>query len=183
MVFKLVTDQIRDGKMYPGLAKWNAWPYNAEWYQFGKHWPYTTPLDVFEYCVSHNYPCEIFEYQHGFPANAFYPVSFGFFNFEIDYFSLLPQSRLNEIKQGQYRILFYYHEGDNPKKIQDRLDSLCDQHHLPHHCYRFVSGNTAADQLSRFIWFSDFELWFWQRNRANLPIPPHQNSQIGRAHV
>jgi hypothetical protein len=41
------------------------------------------------------------------------------------------------------RVLFYYHEGDNPARIKNRLDEL-QQSLLPPNCYVFVSGNTAA---------------------------------------
>jgi hypothetical protein len=68
------------------------------------------------------------------------------------------------IKNQQLRILFYYHEGDNPVRIKQRLDQLTTIHQLPDQCYVFVSANSAADNILGFVYFADFELWYYQRN-------------------
>lgn len=168
MAFDFVVDRIESHRMYPNLAQWSAQPYTPEWRQFGQHYPNVVPLRLQEYCDQHQYPLQ-FDTKTG----CFYPVALEFFNFDIDYFSLLSAERLDQLRSQHLRILFYYHEGDNPYRIRDRLDQLCQQHQLPLDCYRFVSGNTAADCIDRFVWFSDFELWFWQRNRHHAPIVPH----------
>jgi hypothetical protein len=64
-------------------------------------------------------------------------------------------------------VLFYYHEGDNPVRIKQRLDGLVGTHLLPPNCYVFVSANTSAKLLPNFVYFTDFELWYYQRNRAS----------------
>jgi hypothetical protein len=107
------------------------------------------------------------------PSAAFYPIGLGFFNFEIDYFDLLPNRVFTELWHGHIRILFYYHEGDNPVKIKQRLDALVRQHQLPAHCYRFVSGNSAAHDVEDFVYFADFELWYWHRNSDLQALPIH----------
>jgi len=71
--------------------------------------------------------------------------------------------------------LFYYHEGDNPIKIKQRLDALVGQHQLPAHCYRFVSGNTAACDIEDFVYFADFELWYWHRNSSSQALHIHSD--------
>jgi hypothetical protein len=111
------------------------------------------------------------------PAGSFYPIGLGFFDFEIDYFALLPSHITEAVKQQQIRLLFYYHEGDNPQRIQQRLTSLILRHQLPPDCYVFVSGNSAARDLPGFVYFADFELWYWQRNREQPPLPIHQQSR------
>ena len=68
-------------------------------------------------------------------------------------------------------ILFYYHEGDNPYRIKQRLEQLCKEHNLPSDCYRFISGNTAADGIPGFAYFSDHELLYWHRNKE-VPVTP-----------
>jgi hypothetical protein len=98
------------------------------------------------------------------PADAFYPVGLGFFDFDIDYFELMPDRVKAELFWNHIRILFYYHEGDNPFKIKQRLDELCAMHNLRNDCYVFVSANTAAKSIPGFVYFNDFELWYWQRN-------------------
>jgi len=74
-------------------------------------------------------------------------------------------------------VLFYYHEGDNPERIKNRLDELCENHLLPPNCYVFVSGNTAARDIPGFVYFADFELWYYQRNRSNPALEIHSQSR------
>jgi hypothetical protein len=72
------------------------------------------------------------------------------------------------------RVLFYYHEGDNPVRIKQRLDELASDHLLPPDCYVFVSANTAAKSLPNFVYFTDFELWYYQRNQKSPPLKIHR---------
>jgi hypothetical protein len=107
------------------------------------------------------------------PSNTFYPVGFGFFDFGIDYFSLLPAEVFAAVFKRKIRVLFYYHEGDNPHNIKQRLDTLAAQLRLPQDCYVFVSANSAAATIPGFVYFNDFELWYWQRNEHTLPYKIH----------
>lgn len=98
------------------------------------------------------------------PQGSWYPVALGWHDFDCDYFGLMSDAVLERIKLGSIRALFYYHEGDNPERIQTRLDSLCSQHNLPL-TYLFVSANTAADRYPRTFYFPDHELFFKYVNR------------------
>jgi hypothetical protein len=159
--------------MYPALAQHQAEPYTQSWREFEQHWPCTVPFRPQEYCEYHGVKINIFGPTDEWPADAFYPIGLGFFNFEIDYFDLLPSRVFTELWHSHIRILFYYHEGDNPVKIKQRLDALVSHHQLPAHCYRFVSGNTAARDVEDFVYFADFELWYWHRNSASRALPIH----------
>jgi hypothetical protein len=155
--FNFRTDAVLRGKAYPALAEWPANPYTKEWREFRYHWPYTVPCELHEHCATHKFP-----YAISSTLGDFYTIGLGFFDFDIDYFDLIPP----QILDSQTPILFYYHEGDNPHRIKQRLDALCDQHALPTTCYQFVSGNTAADLIPGFHWFPDHELLYWHRNQA-----------------
>jgi len=173
MVLTLIADHTVRGKIYPALARHQAEPYTQSWREFEKHWPGTVPFRPQEYCEHHGVRLKILGPDDVWPADAFYPIGLGFFNFEIDYFDLLPERVFTELWHSHIRVLFYYHEGDNPAKIKHRLNTLVVQHQLPAHCYRFVSGNTAARDLEDFVYFSDFELWYWHRNYATEPLAIH----------
>ena len=164
MALTLIADQILRGKIYPAFARHEGKPYTQSWREFGSHWPYTIPLRLQEYCDHHAVPLNIVGLGDAWPADAFYPVGLGFFDFAIDYFDLLPERVFIELGHGHIRILFYYHEGDNPERIKQRLDALIEQHQLPNQCYVFVSANTAAGDIPGFVYFNDFELWYYQRN-------------------
>ena len=165
--FNFVADRIVNDKMYPVLAQWSATPYTPGWWLFAHHWPNTVPFELLEHCRTHNYPCSISTNGPGF-----YAIGIGFFNFDIDYFKLIP----NWVFKNN-TVLFYYHEGDNPYRIKQRLDELCIKHELPVNCYRFVSGNTAADNIPGFAYFPDHELLYWHRNQCITPGPINLNTR------
>jgi hypothetical protein len=173
MELNLVSDRIVRGKIYPALAKHQAEPYTQSWREFDQHWPYAVPLRLQEYCEHHGVRLNILSLNDVWPADAFYPIGLGFFDFGIDYFELLPRRVFTELWHSHIRILFYYHEGDNPVKIKQRLDALVTQHQLPAHCYKFVSGNSAARDVRGFSYFADSELWYWHRNHATAPLAIH----------
>ena len=173
MSLNLISDQVIKGKMYPALARHQAVPYTQGWREFGQHWPHTIPLRLQEYCDHHDVKLNIMDVDAEWPADAFYSVGLSFFDFGIDYFELMPERIRAGLFSGSVRVLFYYHEGDNPGHIKTRLDELCAKHDLRNDCYRFVSANTAAQDIPGFVYFTDFELWYYQRNRTSPPLKIH----------
>jgi hypothetical protein len=173
MILNLVADQVIKGRVYPALAKWEARPYTQAWREFGSHYPYTVPFRLQEYCDYHGVAIKIYSVQDNLPANTYYPIGLGFFDFGIDYFELMSPEIRKRLHRNELRVLFYYHEGDNPQRIKNRLDTLAENHLLPPDCYVFVSANSAADQLPGFVYFADFELWYWQRNHGQSPLLVH----------
>lgn len=175
MSLNLIADRVVKNKIYPALALHQAQPYTQAWREFDKHWPNTIPLRLQEYCNQHQVPLTVYSIEEQLPPNTFYPIGLGFFNFGIDYIDLLPALVFNKLILGDFKLLFYYHEGDNPVNIKQRLDSLCAEHGLDSDCYVFISANTAARGLRNFVYFTDFELWYYQRNLALPPCVIHTN--------
>lgn len=173
----LVADQVLKGRIYPALTQHQARPYTQAWREFGQHWPYTIPLRLQEYCNQHGVDINIYNINDDLPDRTYYPVGMGFFDFGIDYFSLLPDTVLQALVDQRLRILFYYHEGDNPQRIKQRLDLLAQQQGLPNTCYIFVSSNTAADKIPGFVAFNDFELWYYQRNIESAALTIHTDTR------
>jgi hypothetical protein len=175
--FNFIADQVLKGRIYPALAQHQARPYTQAWREFGEHFPYTIPLRLQEYCTQHGVGINIYSIHDAYPDNTFYPVGLGFFDFGIDYFTLLPTNVFQAVYHGKIRVLFYYHEGDNPQRIKQRLDMLAAQLRLPSDCYVFVSSNSAAKHIPGFVVFDDFELWYYQRNIESDPLPVHHDSR------
>ena len=176
-MINIVCDRVIRGKPYPALAQHRADPYTAAWREFGQHYPYTVPVELVEYCKEFNVECRIYT-TDAYPENSYYIVHLGFFDFTVDYIALLPERVRNDVKAGRLRILFYYHEGDDPVKIKSRLDSLCRAHDLAYTVYRFVSGNTRANLLDNFVYFCDHELLYYIRNKNNEKILKTSGSQM-----
>ena len=177
MSLNLIADQVVKGRIYPALARHQAVPYTRAWREFEQHWPYTIPLRLQEYCDQHNVKLNIYQGEDVFPNNTFYPIGLAFFDFSIDYFELVSSKILKALREHRVRVLFYYHEGDNPARIKNRLDKLAIKHLLPPNCYVFVSANTAARALSNFVYFIDFELWYYQRNQVSAPLKIHHQQR------
>ena len=172
--FNFVVDRVVKGKIYPALAQHQAEPYTQSWREFGQHWPGTGPIRLQEYCNFNDVKINMFNIDDQLPVDALYPIGLEFFDFSIDYFELIPIAVRLKLQQKQLRVLFYYHEGDSPVRIKDRLDELCETHLLPLNCYVFVSGNTAAKNIDNFVYFTDFELWYSRRNADSSALSIHR---------
>ena len=173
MELNLIADCVVKQRIYPALARHQARPYTQAWREFGLHWPYTIPLRLQEYCNHHGVKLNIHHMHRNLPPNTFYPVGLGFFDFGIDYFTLLPTEVFTAVFKKKIKVLFYYHEGDNPVRIKQRLDQLASYSRLPSDCYVFVSANSAARGIPGFVYFNDFELWYYQRNLDQAPLAVH----------
>jgi len=168
--FNFVADRIVRDKAYPAFAQHRAEPYTLEWRQFMQHWPNTVPVELHEHCATHNFPHNLYSIDN-YPPGSYYTIGLGFFNFFINYFGLFPVPVQQQLRSGNLKVLFYYHEGDNPYRIKEALDEQCKSHQLPVDCYRFISGNTEADNIPGFAYFPDHELLYWHRNKE-VPATP-----------
>ena len=173
-MFNFVVPKIIKDQPYPALQQLAAEPYKPIWREFIQHSPGTVPVDLINYCRQHDYPHsiitenefkKIIQNKQNNPNNYLYPIQFGWFSHAIDYIKLLPDHIKTAVQAEQIKILFYYHEGDNPYVIKQRLDALCDQNSMSRNCYQFVSGNTAADNIDKGIYFCDHELLYYLRNK------------------
>ena len=171
-MFKFVFDRRNDSRPYPNLAPMQDNPHES-YTGLGDTYPFITPCRLLLYAQDHGYPMEIYYTDQPWPAGAFYPVGIGWFDFGLDYFSLMSAEIRGYLKAGSLRVLFYYHEGDNPVHEKQRLDQLCAEHCLPADCYVFVSGNTACKNLQDFLYFADHEMFYWRSsvrwNQRSMP--------------
>ena len=131
MTLNLVADRLVKGRCYPALTTHEARPYTQAWREFGTHYPYTIPVRLQEYCENHAVPVQLYSVEDPLPDFAYYPVGLAFFDFGIDYFELMSPLLRKRLRQFELRVLFYYHEGDNPERIKTRLDELAQNHLLP----------------------------------------------------
>jgi len=160
-VFNFVFDRRNDSRPYPNLAPMMDNPHDT-YHGMGDTYPRIAPCRLLLYCADHGYPCAVSYTNEAIPPDAFYPVGLAWFDYSIDYFAMIPSSTMAHIQAGRLKILFYYHEGDNPFRERERLDNLCAMHGLSVDSYRFVSGNTQADSMDRFVYFPDHELFYWR---------------------
>jgi hypothetical protein len=175
-VFNFVFDREHLGRPYPNLAP--MMDASNGYHGMGDSYPYIVPCRLLYFCQDHNYPMHISYVNQPVPNNAYYPVGIGWFDFDQDYFAQMSDRVRLLLRTRQLRVLFYYHEGDNPTHEKNRLNALCAQHQLPTDCYRFVSGNTACETIENFVYFPDHELFYWRNgviwnNRPQPGCNPH----------
>lgn len=159
-MFNFVFDRFIGGRPYPNLAPIQN--VNNGYHGLGDSWPWITPLRLLYYAKDHNFPVRTIYINEELPENSFYPVGLGWFDYSIDYFSMMSTQVLELLRTKQLKVLFYYHEGDSPYHEKRRLTELTTQHNLPNDCYCFISGNTSADNIPGFIYFPDHELFYWR---------------------
>jgi hypothetical protein len=167
---------------YPNLAQ-----LGLQGHEFDDRWPRTVPLRLLVYFNRTEIVSNSFTVQDA-PIGSWYPVALAWHDFNCDYISLMSSTVLSRVQNREIRILFYYHEGDNPTKIKQRMDTLCVKHGLPRDCYLFISANTAAAALENFAYFPDHEHFFRYINRRqSMPetdgkTRSHEFTALNRTH-
>ena len=176
-------DRLSDPELgYPNLAAADLAPD-----QFDVTWPRTLPVRLFGYFPLANMRHRSWLIDHA-PHGSWYPIGLAWHDFECDYFSLMSINALQRLRQGHIKVLFYYHEGDNPHRIKDRMDERCRYHALPKNCYLFISANSSAGALDNFYYLSDHELFFRYVNRhqrcpiINSDPRPYKFTAVNRSH-
>jgi hypothetical protein len=96
------------------------------------------------------------------PPGAWYPVVLGWFDFSKDYLSMISTAAYTRIQQKQMRLVFTYHEGDNPTRIRQRIDQLCANHSIDPELVWLISGNSSADSVLGCIYWPELEFMYWR---------------------
>jgi hypothetical protein len=117
-------------------------------------------------------PRQIVETEQA-PAGAWYPVQIGFFNFDIDYLSVVSAAAYQRIKRKEMLLILSYHEGDNPQLIRNRLEDLCSQHNIDSSLVWLISGNSAADQVPNCVYWPETEFIYWRTVDLNAGAQYH----------
>lgn len=153
-------DIMSDPEMgYPNLAKPNLGPDD-----FDTEWPRAIAFRLTMYLQRAKIPFTSGLVETA-PVGSWYPVGLGWHDFDCDYFSLMQPITIKRLKRKEIRVLFYYHEGDNPERIQNHMDGVCRRHGLPVDCYLFISANSAATKLERVHYFPDHDHFLRYINR------------------
>ncbi len=161
---------------FPNLARLHAEPRTPEWYQFDHHWPHSIPLRLLTYLRDAHVDFRLLTIWNDFEW-AWYPIALGWFDLDLDYFAMFSDVLRQRIQRRQIGVLFYYHEGDNPYRIKNKIDLMADRNDLPRDCYRFISANTAARDIPGFMYLPDHEFWFRHVNRNQAALT--QNRAAG----
>lgn len=177
----------RAGHGRPNLAVWQAEPYTEQWRQYDLHWPYTVPLRLELFLKEFGLPFHCHRISDA-PAGSWYPIGISWWNFDMDYVDLVSQPAKQLLRQKKIKLLFYYHEGDNPARIRHKITSDLITHGIAPDAAVLISANSAAKDIPGCIYFDDFECWFSVLNKGQsapagtLEPKPFNFTVLSRTH-
>jgi hypothetical protein len=174
MAIKFCIEKFKKDKAYPNLASFNAIPHQNSWRQFSTNSPYSEPVMLLEYLTNSGADYDIVSIDEA-DNDTFYPIALSFFDFSIDWFSLMSIELVTKLKDRSIKILFYYSEGDNPHTLNKHITEQCKKHKIPREQVKFISANSEARNIDHFYHIVDDELLFQHRNSAMPPVKflPH----------
>lgn len=172
---------------YPDLGHPNLVPLDLPPDQVDGTWPYCLPLRLIMYFRRAGIKFCTHTIDQA-PQGSWYPVAIGWHDHDLDYFSLMSPEVIQALRCRRMRVLFYYHEGDNPYRIKELMDQRVAKNQLPQDCYLWVSANGASAQISNFFYFPDHEHFFQYINRHQEAVQieigprPFQFTALNRTH-
>ena len=138
-------------------------PDTPAWWDLALNPPFSLEFIFLKYCKLDKIPqtCTLVtDYITG-TASAYYPINLNFYDPEIDYISYMDEYSRKRLIAGDFRLLIYYSEGDNPEpEIVNSIKQMCATHKLSPDSIRFVIGNYKLKDTKPFVFFPDGELYY-----------------------
>ena len=158
-------DKFVGSKPYPNCATWEAEPFTPEWKQFSVNSPFSEPVHFYEYLDQESIEYQVLQTQDA-PIGSIYPISISFFDFDINWFDIIPGSVLKLVVENHIKIWFLYSEGDNPFRIQKTILAQAARAGIPSENIHFTTANTKSHDLTGFSYICDDELLYRLRNES-----------------
>lgn len=138
-------------------------PNTKKWWDLCIQPPYSYEFRFLKYCkldgVVQN--CTLVSDYITGSQSAYYPINLNFFDSTIDYISLMEPYSRQRLIQGDFRLLFYYSEGDNPDpEIYDAINKMCGTHSISKNLIKFVIANYKLKDKDPFVYFPDDEVYY-----------------------
>ena len=138
-------------------------PNTSAWWDLCINPPFSYEFRFLKYCKLDKVPqnCVLVNDYITGTSSAYYPINLNFWDQNIDYIGLMDDYSRTRFIQGDFRILFYYLEGDKPDpEIYNGLKQMYKRWGIGPDNIRFVTGNYLLKNKNPFIYFCDFELYY-----------------------
>ena len=138
-------------------------PNTKKWWDLCIQPPYSYEFRFLKYCKIDGIAqhCSLVSDYITGSQSAYYPINLNFFDPNIDYIELMEPYSKQRLTQGDFRLLFYYSEGDNPNpEINDTIDKLCSKHNISKNAIKFVIANYKLKNTDPFVYFPDDEVYY-----------------------
>ena len=138
-------------------------PNTTKWWDLCIQPPYSYEFRFLKYCkidgIIQN--CSLVSDYITGSQSAYYPINLNFFDPNIDYIELMEPYSKQRLIQGDFRLLFYYSEGDNPDpEIINAIDKICSKHKISKNAIKFVIANYKLKDTPPFLYFPDDEVYY-----------------------
>ena len=161
---------------YPNCTRHMGSLNDDSWGEFSNVYPNTDYFRFVDYLDQEKIPFRLWSVNEA-PVDSFYPIGINTYHLNFDYFSEISEEALVRVKENALKILFFYHEADNPYKIKKHLDTLAEKYGIADQQIYFISGNTDADKLPNFYYFFDDEILFQSSIDKELRINFHKQKR------
>jgi len=136
-------------------------PKSDAWWDLCINPPYSSEFRFLKYCSldAVEYRCALVNDIWKTPA--YYPIHLELYDPTIDYLSLMDPSSLARLKCSEFKLLFYYSEGDDPTvEILEHLNKMLHHHGVSFKNIKFVTANWLIANDHPFLYFPDDELYY-----------------------
>lgn len=152
--FGFVPNLVKDFSLRAGTDAWHDLCIKA---------PYSYEFRFLKYCMLDKVPfrCQLTR-SESWEHPAYYPVNLNFFDLDIDFFELMEPHSLELLRQGKFKFLMYYSEGDDVDStgIDARINELLVKHNISKENFVFVTANRLLDKRGPYVYFPDDELYY-----------------------
>jgi len=138
-------------------------PNTSAWWDLCINSPFSYEFRFLKYCKLDGViqQCTLVSDYISGTASAYYPINLNFWDPDIDYIALMDDRSRERFKQGDFKVLFYYSEGDNPNpEIYNSLERMYATHGITQDNIRFVTANYKLNKQDPFVYFPDDEVYY-----------------------
>ena len=137
-------------------------PGTPEWWDLGITAPFADEFRFLKYCKLDKVEqdCRLVQDFIRTTTCAYYPINLNFFDPEIDYIELMDDYSRKRFLSGDFKVLFYYSEGDKPDEIWKSLERMSERWGYHKNMIRFVIANYKMKDSSPFVYFPDDEVYY-----------------------
>lgn len=135
-------------------------PKTKEWYDLATQKPYSQEFRFLKYCQLDNVSFRTALVNEQWSTPAYYPINLNIYDPDLDYFELMDDESYCRFINREFKVLFYYSEGDDPDvDIIPSMNKWMKKHNITWDYIKFVTANWLA-QDSSFLFFPDHEVYY-----------------------
>ena len=137
-------------------------PKSDAWWNLSLTAPYADEFRFLKYCKLDglSQSTQLVSDYINTTASAWYPINLNFWDPDIDYIELMPEYSRTRFLSKDFKILFYYSEGDRAKELLFSLEKMRSRWGFDLDSVRVVIANAKLAKQHPFVYFPDDEVYY-----------------------